>query len=198
MAWLTSQRKRQARFNLQLKLKNPLSSILFHLHYRYTTINKITWCIFSLIQNHQPGLEQRKTARHKATQMHTPKVQQEKVMPPHHTAVVSKNHFLCYKAWQLLPTYFLFCREGRMSQTRPVQLPVPSPYHLICHVQSFRITTTVASATSASTATDTSKENLGFKLTNTSYCKCCINLPLNSLTTGENSDVPVYKTCLPN
>ena len=172
MAWLTSQRKRQARFNLQLKLKNPLSSTLFHLHYRYTTINKITWCIFNLIQNHQPGLEQRKTARHKATQMHTPKVQQQmgEGHATHHTAVVGKNHFLCYKAWQLLPTYSLFCCEGRMSQTRPVQLPVPSAYHLICHVLSFFISTKVASAASASTATDTSKKNLGFKLTNTSYC----------------------------
>ena len=56
----------------------------------------------------------------------------------------------------------------------------------------------VASAASASTATDTSKENLGFKVTNTSYCKCCINLSLNSLTRGENSNVPVYKACLLN
>ena len=128
--------------------------------------------------------------------MHTPKVQQEK--DTHHTAVVGKNHILCYKAWQLLPTSSLFSRESRMSQTRPVQLPVLSPYHLICHVLSFCISTTVASAASASTATDTSKENLGFKLTNTSYCKCCINLSLNSLTRGENSDVPVYKTRLLN
>ena len=162
MTWLTSQTKRQARFNLQLKFKNPLSSFLFHLHYRYT-INKITWCIFNLIQNHQPGAKNSQTQRNPDAHPQSTKGEGHAT---HHTAVVGKNHFLCYKAWQLLPTYSLFCREGRMSQTRPVQ----SPYHLICDVLSFCISMTVASAASASTATNKSEENLCFKLTNTSYC----------------------------
>ena len=134
-------------FNLQLKLKNPLSSILFHPHYRYTTINKITWCIFNLIRTINQAWNSEKQPDTKQPRCTPPKYNSkwEKVTT-HLTAVAGKNHFLCYKAWQLLPTYSLFCCEGRMSQTRPVQLPVPNAYHLICHVLSFCISTTVASA----------------------------------------------------
>ena len=118
------------------ELHNALrANISYHMD-GYTTINKITWCIFNLIQNHQPG----GTAKNSQTQSNPdahPRSTTGEGHATHHTAVVGKNHFLCYKAWQLLPTYSLFCREGRMSQTRPVQLPVPSPYHLICHVLSF-------------------------------------------------------------
>ena len=132
MAWLTSQRKRQARFSLQLKLNNPFK-FNFISTPLYNKKNKITWCILNLIQNHQHQTWDSDKQPDTATQLHIPKVQQQvgEGHATHHTAVVGKNHFLCYKAWQLLPTYFLFCCEGRMSQIRPVQLPVPFLVHII-------------------------------------------------------------------